>query len=304
VWDKPVVIGTTGKPSFLRRKLGIYSDKSGKMESLQASFLKALVEKFPHAGLTAVLEGAPEEYASKFRVLPDRSGIAPELFLSSPERLLKGLHPSWIDEILVSRPEALRPVLRTALAHEESLPPTLRSFLLAYFVERWPDRTTLPVEFIGETSLIWLASCDDHTLTTLAELVAVPEGVDIVRHIVDKKMLQKIMAPLNVFQQRYLRSLLHRPVRTTVLNKELMELLIHDAARGAEFLRTKGFEILGAALKQEPPLLVWHVLHHLNRDRALWLQKEMGKAVSDEKQEEAKRNLMHAYQFLKKVEPS
>ena len=274
------------------------------VESLPALFLKALMEKFPHPGMSAVLESAPDIYAAKFRVVPDRAGIVPELLLPSPERLLASIHPSWFQEMVQACPSALHSILSDAVSGtiQSMNNKALRSFLLGYLIAKWPDGKTLPVECVEECPLRWMALCDDEALSSVAELVSMPELVDSMRRIVDKKILQKILKPLSAGQQRYLRSLIHRPPRSVGINKELIALFVNEPEKGAEFLRAKGFETMGCALKNEAPLLVWHVLHRLRRDRALRLQDMMGEKLSDQQSELAKRSLVHAYQFLKKVE--
>ncbi len=281
------------------------------MVSLQDEFLKALMERFPNPGMAAVIEALPEELGSKFRLLPQRVGKAPELFFAQPKRVLAGMHPSWCEELVHFSPEALRPLIRMLVLDavgknegktEISLTVPLRNFLLRYLVDKWPERTIQGVESIEGASFGWLAKSDERTLLSLVELLAVNDVVDVVRQIVDKKTLQKILAVLTPLQQRYLRSLLYRPIRLATPNKELTTFLLDDPTLGAQRLTQRGFEELAIAMKQEPELLQWHVLHHIDRKKASFLKEVMEKKVAPEEVSKVQKHLSHAYQFLKKME--
>lgn len=281
------------------------------MGSLHTQFLKALMEKYPHSGLTSALENLPEEFAQKFRTLPEsKIGLSPEVFFPAPSILLDNLHPSWHEELIELCPKALQPTLQTIMPpsgqkkKKAEISEPLRTFLLSYALKKWPEGGALRPEFIEESPLRWLATCYEPTMSSLISLLGVYDVVDIVRQIVDKKVLQKIFAPLTPLQQRYIRSLLHRPPRSPVLNKALTALLASDPAKGAEQLRERGYEQLGYALKGAPDLLVWHVLHHIDREKALLLKKSIDKKIIAAKQAEAIKLLDHAYEFLKKGQKS
>lgn len=281
------------------------------MASLEGQFLKALIERFSHPGLAAVLENMPDDLASKFKGLPDSGGRTPESFFLQPKRLLEGMHPSWCDELVLLCPTAIQPLMRTIVldAFQKkgktgggTLTEPLRQFLLEILVAKWPERSVL--EMAGEegASFPWLASCDEQAIFSLAQLLGVNDVVDVVRRIVEKKTLQKILFALTPMQQRYLRSLLHRSPRSATLNKELAALLQDDPKMGAKILLKQGLEKLAVAMKDEPGLLVFHVMHHIDREQAFFLKEVMEKKVAPGMHMEMKKNLSHAYQFLQKAE--
>ena len=94
---------------------------------------------------------------------------------------------------------------------------------------------------------------------------------------------------------------MHRPARSLALNKELTALLLDESYDRVQWLRNKGFEEFGRALKDQPKLLVWHVLHHIDRERALFFEKVMAKEISSKEQIEVQKRLTNAYQFLTKA---
>jgi hypothetical protein len=276
------------------------------MGTQQGLFFQALIERFPHPKLRAVLEAAPEEIFSQLRTLPDKAGIAPEMVWTTPRSLLLSLHPSWHEEIIEHCPQVLQPRLRTLLQDAREHPKDDKNpvalFLLDYLVSQWPDKQTQGVEAIEETPLRWLADCDEQRVAKIADLLAVHDVVDIIRHIVDKKILQKILSPFSPFQQRYLRSLLHRPIHSATLNKELLALLKGNSEEARARLLQRGFERIGQSLKEAPPLLIWHVLHHVDRERAQFLSEVLNRTASGSELAEAKRNAIHAHEFLKRTE--
>ena len=265
-------------------------------------FFRALVERFPNPILPAVLEAAPETIASQLRTFPERAGIAPELLVAAPRRLFLSIHPSWREEIVKRCPKAFQPRIQAVLqgAHEHEDPVAL--FLLDHLISQWPDKDVQGVEAIEETPLRWLADCDERQVNTIAELLAVHDMVDIVRQIVEKKILQKILLPFTPLQQRYLRVLLRRPARVASLNKELLSLLCDEPEKAKNRLMKRGIERLGQSLQGAPPLLVWHVLHHLDQKQAQMLSKIMGHAASESEISAARRGAIDAYDFLKRTE--
>ena len=275
------------------------------MGTQQGRFLQALIERFPNLKLRAVIEAAPEAIVSQFRTLPEKAGITPEMVWAAPRALLLSIHPSWYDEIIEQCPKALQSHLRAILqdAKEQRIdgknPVTL--FLLDYLVSQWSDKNVEGIEGVEETPLRWLADCNEQQITTIAELLAVNDVVDIIRQIVDKKILQKVLFPLTTLQQRYLRSLLHRPVRSATLNKELLTLLKDNPEEAKVHLLNRGLEKIGQALKGSPQLLSWHVLHHLNRERARILSEIITRKASESELTGAKKTVIHAYEFMKRT---
>lgn len=279
------------------------------MASLQDQFLKALVERFAPQGIEAVIETLPEDLASKFRTLPEKVGKPPELFLAESKGVLSSMHPSWYEELVKGCPEELHGVIRTAILISSgrgapksalSLSPALTEFLINYLIGHWPERNVEGIENSTGATFPWLLTCDEETINKLAELLAVNDVVDIVRQTVDKRILQKILLPFTPLQQRFLRSCLHRPARLATLNKELTALLVEDPKRAAKTLLKRGFEEIGVALKGEPPLFVWHVLHRMDRKRADVLKKLMEREIPLTEQKGIKKRLSQAYQFLQK----
>ena len=276
------------------------------MEMQQGLFFQALTERFPHPMLHAVLEASSEALAPEFRALPGRAGVTPESMWTAPRNLLLSVHPSWHEEIIERCPQDLQPTLRTILhdAQEHHLENTspLSLFLLDYLISQWPDKNVQSIESIGETPLRWMANCSEQQLDTIAKLVAVHDSVDVVRHIVEKKILQKILLPFSPFQQRYLKALLRRPIRSATLNKELLALLRDSPDEAKERLVERGLEKLGQSLQGASPLLIWHVFHHIDRDRAQLLSEIMAHPIPESELSEIKRNIVHAYEFLKRTE--
>jgi hypothetical protein len=276
------------------------------MGTQQGLFFQALIERFPHPGLGDVLKTAPEPIASLLGTLPNKAEITPDKVWTAPRGRLLSIHPSWCDNVIVQCPAILQPTLQTVLRnarenHSEGLRP-LPLFLLDYIVSKWPEKGVQGVESIGETPLRWLADCNEQKLNDIANLLVVHDVVDIVRHIVEKKILQKILRPFSPLQQRYLRTLLRRPIRSATLNTELLSLLQDSPEEAKECLKRRGLEKLGQSLQGTPPLLVWHVLHHVDQKLAQLLSKIIKRSVPEAERLRTRREALHAYEFLKRAE--
>ena len=275
------------------------------METQQGIFLQALIERFPNSQLRSVLETAPESIVSRFRALPERAGVAPETVWTAPRVLLLSIHPSWHEEIVERCPKVLRTKLRSILNDAQGRPLNemgpLTLFFLDYLVSQWTDKNVQGVEAIDETPLRWLADCDEQLIENIAELLAVHDVVDVLRRIVDKKILQKILRPFSSLQQRYLRTLLRRPISSISLNKELLALIQDDPEKAKKRLLRRGQEMFGQALKGAPSLLVWHVLHHLPQKQAQAIMKIIDSPASKAELAGASKKATHAYEFLKRT---
>jgi hypothetical protein len=276
------------------------------MGTQQGLFLKALIERFPNPALHAVLEAAPEEFVAKFRTLPDTAGIAPEMVWKSSRILLLSIHPSWHEEILEHCPQVLQPVLRNVLCdaqqHRFDIKNPMTLFLLDYLISQWSDKDIQGLAAIEGTPLQWMADCTEQQLDKIAELLAVYDVADIIRHIVDKKILQNILQPFSSLQQRYLRTLLRRPAHSVTLNKDLLSLIRDDPEKAKKHLAQRGLERFGQALKDAPPSLLWHVLHHIDRQAAQAVSNIMSRSASDIELARARKSAIHAYEFLKRTE--
>ena len=277
------------------------------MGTQQELFLQALIERFPNPQLHSLLESAPESILSKFRSLPERAGISPEALWTAPRALLLSIHPSWHEELVDRCPKTLQPKLRSVLKDAQSHPlneiDPLKLFLLDYLVSQWPDKDVQGLETIGEAPLRWLADCDEQLIRQIADLLAVHDVVDILRQILDKKTLQMILKPFSPLQQRYLRALLRRPIRSVSLNKELLSLIRNDPEKAKKQLVQRGQERFAQALKEAPPLLVWHVLHHLPQKQARSLMELVDRPASKAELAGALKGAAHAYEFLKRTKP-
>lgn len=275
------------------------------MEHLQQRFFQALIGQYPQPEFQKVFTNASDQLATMLTSLPKKVGKSPEAILDEPRSLFFSMHLSWQEEVFFCCPTELHQCIRAALQKASEKRSTsensLDQFLLLYLMKKWPERVTEGIESIEETPLRWLAQCDETTITSLMELIATYEIVDFVRSVVDKKILQKIFLGLTPLQQRYVRSLLHLPKQQSSFSKEQTSLMVNDPEVAKKQLSKKGLERMGLALKTAPDLLIWHVLHHMDRDQARLIKQNIPKTPSP-KCVEASKHLMHAYQFLKKGE--
>lgn len=278
--------------------------------------MRALIERFGAPAFSSVVEQMPEEMALPFQSLPEKAEIPPANFFISAKKILAMMHPSWYEEMVAFCPPALQPAINGALG-ENGYPPVIKQYLLTYLVRKWPDRNIQSVDHIPETPLRFLLDCDEQMVLLLAQLLAVHDIVDDVRKIVDKKLLQQILRKLSTPQQKYLKTLLQQPAHSlqgggasalkglknskrTQTAQGLVGLLLQDPERGSHMLYHRGLSKLAEAVNKESSLFLWHILHRLEHNTALAVQHEMEHTQIDSGR--AKKQLLFAYQFLKRLE--
>jgi hypothetical protein len=206
------------------------------------------------------------------------------------------LHFSWHEELVPFVAKGLQPVMRRALLEKEESP--LRSFLLSYLVNKWPDKYLPNIKEAKEASFAFLLESDEKTIEQLQELIVVHDIVDEVRQIVDRKRLQQLLQQLSPLQQKYLRSLLHRPVRSSGLSLGFVKLLSQDSQGASDMLHHRGEDRFACALKEEPTVFLWYFFHGMERHSARKLQVVMEKKASIVERAQAKKHLVEAYRFL------
>jgi hypothetical protein len=264
--------------------------------TVSAQFLKALLEKVANPDISAVIENLPEEMKERFQNLPDKAEKPFEKFFISPKDVLDALHSSWHEELVPFVAEELRPLMRRVLLEKEES--ALRSFLLSYLVNKWPDKDLPDVKEAKETPLSFLLDSDEGTVAQLQELIVVHDIVDEVRQVVDRRRLQQILQKLSLLQQKYLRSQLHRSTRPTGPNLGLVGLLKQEPQKASEMLQRRGEERFACALKGEPAVFLWYFFHRMDRHAALKLQTAMEMEASTVERAQAKKHLVEAFRFL------
>ncbi len=293
-------------------------------------------------------EVLPQDIALRLNNLPAASlGANPERFIFFRSTLLQTLHVSWRDEIVNSIPQVLREIAKNAILPSEIEKPQLADTskqnlspesdegaeiihdapiaeagshypviedleLRKLTVEALLESSRLldvePIEALPESDFRWFLDAPYEMKIKVIDLVAVFDVTEEVRQIVDKKTLHLVLSLLSDSQQRYLKSLLHMPLKLT---REPLE-LIAKLRQGVEkdtirsYIHERGLARLSQILKEEAPLFTWYVLHSLDVKRAKWIEKKIGGGEGNalEKPQEMLRKadvrsaFQHAFQFI------
>ncbi len=207
----------------------------------------------------------------------------------SPEELLGWIHTSWITPFLrtLSGKEiglflaALNPTKAAAVSKEllysGKIPALsdlgksfLRETLVRYLTAEVED--LLPIECLPESPLNDLIALRAETLVNFLDLLGLHDLAVEMKQIIDRQRLAKIEEALTSEQLQYLKILLqsHEPVAFSLMGllnwngeKEKLKMLI----------RQRGANRLAKALYGQNPSLIWYVLHRLDVEKALFVQK-------------------------------
>jgi hypothetical protein len=269
------------------------------------TLLQALMQRHAHPATKAVVEQFSPECVELYSGVFEKTVLSPELCCVLPDRILTELHSSWYEELIAFCPEVLRTAIRQALvdrSQKKAYSDPVRSFLLMYLVNKWPEKSTLPIECVEETPLHWIVDSDEKTVMALIDVLALYGILDDLRRTVDKKILDEVDKRLSALQRQFMKSILQTVSPPQKLAIRLNSILKMDPKESRKILHRHGLQRMASALHAAPTLLMWHFLHRLPRDQAMTIQSAMQEKKYDEIL--AKKQLLHAYQFLKRVRKS
>ncbi|MBP7075261.1 MAG: hypothetical protein KBA81_07760 [Rhabdochlamydiaceae bacterium] len=206
-----------------------------------------------------------------------------------PEKLLSWIHHSWITPFLRTLSEKEIGLFLASLSSEKvssvgkdllyagKIPSLsqlgklfLRSTLVRYLTAEMDD--LLPIECLPESPLNDLIALPTDILINFLDLLGLHDLSVEVKQIIDKQKLSKIDEALTADQLQYLKILLqsHEPVAFSQMG------LVHwngDKEKLKLLVRQRGANRLAKALHGQDSSLQWYVLHRLDVEKALLVQK-------------------------------
>lgn len=212
------------------------------------------------------------------------------LALPTFEPHCSSVHYSWLITTLDMFPAPLRPAIISALSTEQQeglvrkgyvtqnellsdLSPPLRQFLLHLYYEKWPEKDICPKELLAHSALLPLLHCSKQELVELCDLLPMYDIAPEIRHVVDKKLLAKIMSALSKNQQRFVRTCIHTKSKPLFPSINLKEAIANPKSL-RNLLHKRGLQRLTVALSGCEKPFLWHLCHIFDIGRGNFIMKE------------------------------
>ncbi len=135
-------------------------------------------------------------------------------------------------------------------------------------------------------------------LLDIADLLAMHDLVEEMRHIVDKKLLQGVLQHLTAKQQHYLQILLRQKSRIKPTSLSVRELL-KEGNKFPQMLHKFGLQRLSFALSGATDDFIWHIVHTFDLARAKFLLNHIKQEEVPNQTPSALLQVQHIIQFLK-----
>jgi|GEM_PF-2426961 len=204
----------------------------------------------------------------------------PQLLFSGFSSWLDSVHYSWLLEPIQTIKEPIRNLIIAQLPEKQQrglmqhslspLAPTSslvgQKFLFHTLKKICGDLPLLPRTFLSPSPLDPLLSLSKQELVTVIDLLSMHDLAEEMRHIVNKKLLQPIIANLSNNQQKYLKRILHQKSKATISPLNIKELYTNKSL----FLKTlhkRGLKRLSIALSGGEFLFTQHLAHILDTGR-------------------------------------
>lgn len=256
------------------------------MHTKSWTMLRVLMNRYHADNTESVLKGLPSDQAQQILSQSTKASSVEVPFAHSSD-LIEQIHFSWFTPILKQLPPKLQEIFVAALppsminrvAHamdlailDISLSKPVKSYLMNVLYSKLNHHDVLPLEYLPSTSLTQLAQLKKEELERLVDYLGLYDLAEEIRHIVDKKKLQRIYESLSKKRQTYLKTCLHQKL---IVHSPKLNL---DAWDGQDWklhkiLHRRGMIRLGYALSGQDPDLIWHITHSFDTGRAKLLAK-------------------------------
>ncbi|MCE5293900.1 MAG: hypothetical protein LLF94_04735 [Chlamydiales bacterium] len=271
-------------------------------------FLRLLLNKYFTGKPDTLSKILPKEDAESLHEIKLTSA-EPNLMLFEPKEWLSSIDPTWLMPVVQKMQEPLQEVYKKAFPNvfgerSKELPAassyndTVQDFLITYLHTAWTENSCPPKALLPTWELTPLLDMSRSDILDIADLLAMYDLVEEMRHIVDKKLLQAVLQYLTTEQQHYLRILLRQKSRQMPTTLSVRELL-KEGNKFPQRLHRLGLQRLSLALSGASDDFTWHILHTLDLSRAKFLQNNIKKEEVPNQTALALLQVQHIIQFLK-----
>ena len=259
------------------------------MNSKQALIIKVLHNTYHGGESSGFFDVFPEEESLDIQKLEvATTDIFP--FLAQPLEKISFIHPSWLLPVLAEMPEEAQQVIIGALPWPQAryliehlkisplqkpLAEPVKAFLLKSFIQRIPGASeVLDSSFLPKSPLSRLIEWKKEELVELCNYLGLIDLANEIRHVIDKRKLQKVYDCLNPKEQNYLKQAMQQKEKITTVSLGLGR-WGGDCDKLKTVVQSRGLIRLATALSGEHPDVIWQISHILDKGRGLVLVKHV-----------------------------
>jgi hypothetical protein len=258
------------------------------MKPKSGMMLRVLLNRFHKGPPDALLAVLPKEEAAEIAKIRTQSKDL-DPFLALPGARLSRIHYSWMVPIVQSFSRGMQPILLSALPEPHSsrlskllrkqssqtaLNPLFKNYLLGIFYAKLQQPEMVPWEMLPPTPMTMLGQLGKPKLVELIDFIGIYDLASEIRHVVDKRYLERFYLCLTPKKQHFLRVCLNQKEKLATPRLEL-EGWRGDCTQLAKILHRRGLLRLAGALSGQHPDLIWHICHIFDTGRGTFLQKHV-----------------------------
>ncbi|CDZ79810.1 hypothetical protein BN1013_00310 [Candidatus Rubidus massiliensis] len=256
------------------------------MNPKKALFIKVLANHFNANNPISFFDVLPKEQSDLIQ-LQDVESEDPKFAFLNPKKFFdKEIHYSWLKAVLheypthlqkcfiATLPKALHERIKKLMGLSDNIPVVndrMQVFLQAELMKKSGFSEILPKEFIPRTSLSPLLEISKNELLEVINYLGLFDLAHTIRHVLDKKTLNKIYSCLNVSQQGFLKVALHQKDRIHFPKLALEK--IDNAKTMNQQLHRRGLLRLGKSIAMQDRDFIWYLCHKLDTGRGELLEK-------------------------------
>jgi len=245
-------------------------------------FLRAIVEHY-HSGSEGEIlaKSLPIETAQSI-VDIQIPAVDPKSLFIVAEKILSGIHYSWICDAFKCFDKSMYPFLISILpkshikgmeqlmgvsSSDKELSPAVKKFFQIQLLSKIDGASTaLPQEFLNSKPLSELLSIDKNVILEMFDLLGLYDLAAKVKFVIDKSTLNNIYASLSPVKKKFLNLFLRQ-----VDKVQLSEIDLADWSGDPNILKKmihrRGILRLGKALAGYPKDFLWYLTHRLDTGR-------------------------------------
>ena len=254
----------------------------------ESVFFSALLKRYPDPRIKESVDALPAPWQPL--CAQAQKEVPLEQALTSYNKIVPLLHPSWKEEILSFLPNQVSQRI-------SQMPKVLSHWLFEYGVCHSPLKALPDPRECQNSPLFFLVNASEKELCLLMELVVLFALMEAYLKIVDKKRLAKVSRLLTDRQKKWLAFLRLHPKRFSIEQIDLEQILAKEESVGRQALLDHGVVLFAKAVYGERDPVLQLIVHTLEMDlgkKVLTLVKEQQRT-----EEEVRKALSFVFECMK-----